>query len=185
MTREEFGAVLMMRAALWDNAKPLTEAQEGVWFDILQEFPGEHVKAALMAYSRDGQAFAPVVGQVVAKVKELTDDTPDWGSAWRELRDRCDGSLGTPDSWSHPAVWEAARRITLREIGDSERGDTAFEAQCRGVYESVRDGYRAGERYRGLPGIRPGLIPAGVPRLDEPEAFGEIIRTLMPGGSDD
>ena len=155
MTRGEFGKVMAMRLALWDNAKPLNAVQLEIWFDQLAHFSGAQVRAAMMAYSRDGQAFPPVVGQLYAKAIELADDTPDWGSAWKELRDRCGGSLGSVGSWSHPAVYRAAQLITLAEIGNSERGDAAFEAQCRGVYQDVREAYRNGKRYEGLTGSQP------------------------------
>jgi hypothetical protein len=162
MEREEFGQILGMRLALWDNAQELPVGAEEIWYDQLRNLDAAHVKAALMAYSRDGHAFPPVVGQLWRQAVDLADDTPEWGAAWKELRDHCGGGLGTPEMWSHEIVWEAARQITLSEIGNSIRGDTTFEAQCRGVYESIRERWRSGIRYEGIPGVnRAGRLQQG------------------------
>jgi hypothetical protein len=166
MTNPGFGRLLLMLQGLWPSDQALTDFEQELWRNELDRFTDEQAVSAVKALSHDGRARRPVVGEIYRKALDLSDDTPSWGHAWQELRSQASYPVAH-SHWSHSVVQEAARQIGLEEIGNSTRGDTAFEAQCRRVYEDIRDDYRAGKRYEDISNGMTHLPPAGLDKLAE------------------
>ena len=74
MTRDETKTVLMIMMTIWPNYKPeMTKELVDIWHDLIGDLNHKETLVALKSYAQtDTSGFAPTVGQIRAKVVELT-----------------------------------------------------------------------------------------------------------------
>ncbi len=110
MTREEF---VSGPAVILDGAWPgeFTDAEEGAYYFMLDDFTAEQVMAALKALR--GSRFRPAAGEIVEAIEGTTAAKPTWDEAWLLIRRALNARVSRPyagrdfDRAKHEAVREA------------------------------------------------------------------------------
>lgn len=142
MEREDTAALVAIITALWPNAPEYHAEHIEAFHLLLGDCDPEGVKRALASLAREGGAFPPNAGQVYRRYADLTDPIPDWGEAWGEVIGwvRSHGYVDPPtqDSFSHPAVYVALKRIGYQELCESATADAGvWQGHFRRIYDGA------------------------------------------------
>jgi len=125
VTHQDVRNLIAALATLWPNARiDATPVLLRTWAAVLADIDITEAEAAVVILARSGAAFAPAPGAIVAAVLDMRDRAsgdaaPGVDVAWAEVTEaiRSRGwSAGPPESWSHPAIADAVRAVTWREL---------------------------------------------------------------------
>lgn len=186
MTRAEWAEVMQRYAANWPR-HPLPDASAAKFYGDLAGYDQATVIAAIEALFRAGREFPPTSAHILAEMAVQTVDAPPFREAWDLLLRgiQAYGSRNTDRVLSYvaersPMVAEWAARTNLREIGDSNEGDTTVYAQHRAHYENVVQRAQRALTHGGLPtAVVSQLRPGSGPR-PAGEAIGQLAASLAP-----
>jgi len=142
MNVTEVPALVKTIASLWPNAPTYTEAHLEAFYAVLEPVPSDAVRAALVSLSREGRPFPPNAGELYRRSEDLVAPTPDATAAWAEVIAwvRAHGRMDppTPESFSHPAVWDALNRCGYGTLCASGADDEkVWFAHFRRCYEAA------------------------------------------------
>jgi hypothetical protein len=174
----QFAPMWAFMLAAWPGAK-LEPGTNRAYAATAADFEPAEVAAAVAELHRRS-TFFPSTAEVWRAALARRDHPPSWEQAWREAEAHAEG---TDQAWSHPAVREAARAISLWEIATSTAPATV-RAQFRDTYRAICERrlteYAAGVRELPAPGELPALpaAPVGSGLLALP------VRIPVPAGVD-
>lgn len=126
--------MLAMIWTIWPNSQPRREASNaelkeirGGWLYALGGCSADNIGAALKATMLEDRAFAPSPGELVAKLQELADDSPEWGRAWREILNEV-GRYGDKPRVLYLVINRETGE-TVQEFSGRSQADEFIEAQ--------------------------------------------------------
>lgn len=155
MTKQEWQPLAALVRGWWPASADRFDANvEASWFLELRLFETGDVERSLRAMLREGSAFAPSLGQVLAKLQDNELAVMPWVEAWALLQ-RAGGRFGRGRkedavAWladqAGPVVAGFARlewrAVCDAEVGDPDKGGmivAQFERRYREFAERVRE----------------------------------------------
>jgi len=85
LKRPEWIEAVQEIRALWPQVT-IGDATIAAWYREVEDLDGDHVRAAIVTWSRDGKEWPPLGGQLRRRVAELSLDIPDWATVLEQLR---------------------------------------------------------------------------------------------------
>ncbi|MGH7881645.1 MAG: hypothetical protein ACREN8_01880 [Candidatus Dormibacteraceae bacterium] len=171
MTQSEWLRLGAHLNKMWPH-HPIPPPTIAEWYPYLQDMSSAAVQTAVDAFIFDGRPFPPTVGQIRAKVVELSDPPQLWGEAWLEIQSqvRLNGSYSDSESisWSTDDVAEVVRLKGWSYLCTTTDPSSVVEAQCRELWESIRSRRRQDACYACLP-------DAGLQRLKASSPSARLI----------